>query len=49
MNRLWDTYEIRVGEAQASPFVVEGEDFSFLTNHNGTDVMRYPARWVKKQ
>ena len=32
-----------------SPFVVEGEEFSFLTNHNGTDVMRYPARWVKKK
>lgn len=31
-----------------SPFTVEGAEFSFLTNHNGTDVLRYPSKWVKK-
>lgn len=30
------------------PCVVEGDSFSFLTNHNGTDVLRYPARFVRK-
>lgn len=31
--------------ASGQPFVIEGDEFSILANHNGTDVMRYRSRF----
>ena len=30
------------------PCVIDGDEFSILTNHNGTDVTRHKAKFVKK-
>lgn len=30
------------------PGVIEGDDFAILSNHNGTDVIRYVCSWEKK-
>ena len=30
------------------PCILSGSTFSFLTNHNGTDVLRFPARLTRK-
>ena len=32
-----------------SPFLIPGDDFSVLLNHNGTDILRYPARFAAKK
>ena len=29
------------------PCILSGSTFSFLTNHNGTDVLRFPARLTR--
>ena len=38
---VWD------GEG-GQPNVIPGDDFSILANHNGTDVIRYKSKFVKK-
>ncbi len=35
-------------DSKNPPNVVSGKNFSILVNHNGTDVLRYPAQWGKK-
>ncbi len=30
------------------PNLTEGDDVKVLTNHNGTDVLMYPSKWVKQ-
>ena len=30
------------------PNVIEGETFSILSNHNGTDVLRFPSKFIEK-
>ncbi len=34
--------------AQGQPNVIPGDEFSILSNHNGTDVIRYKARFTEK-
>jgi hypothetical protein len=35
-------------DAIHQPNVLDGDEFSILSNHNGTDVMRYAAKIVSK-
>lgn len=35
-------------DADVQPNIVVGDNFSILTNHNGTDVIRYPAKIIAK-
>lgn len=30
------------------PCEIDGDDFSILSNHNGTNVMRYKAKFIEK-
>jgi hypothetical protein len=39
---------IASNDADGLPQVINGEKFVFLTNHNGTDVTRFDARFVKE-
>ena len=31
------------------PFILSKNTFSFLTNHNGTDVLRFPAKLTRNR
>ena len=35
-------------DADVQPNIVVGDNFSILTNHNGTDVMRYKTKITQK-
>ncbi len=35
-------------DSEGSPMVIKGDDLCFLTNHNGTDVMRFETKIVKR-
>jgi len=37
----------RLSGKTGQPFILSGNTFSFLTNHNGTDVLRFPARLTR--
>jgi hypothetical protein len=33
-------------DTTSQPNVIEGDTFSIFTNHNGTDVYRFPSRFI---
>jgi hypothetical protein len=35
-------------DGQNQPCVVDGDEFSILTNHNGTDVNRFQCKFIQK-
>lgn len=35
-------------DTTSQPNVIEGDTFSVLTNHNGTDVYRFPSKFIEK-
>lgn len=50
-GKAWGNHYVAIcnKDDKTPPYILNSNEFSILTNHNGTDVQNYPVRLVKKR